>query len=216
MSPLAKSRSPSWPAGRSWTRRRRELVIIGFMLRVHLLMKARDGPHFLSLRMACCERIRRRMDGMCACICDAQGPPQRKQTNSSSPNKLCKPVVSSTTWHFALCATKPCSRQTEKKEAKKGIVTACSSNIGCTSTARCTLHVGRVKSSTATRMLTANSSLCKTTPNLTTPRNIFSRSETKETEVTPCSSPFKQRMHHLNPCSISRVTRLLPPYSHED
>ena len=30
-------------AGKSWTRRGRELAIIGFMLRVCLLMKARDG-----------------------------------------------------------------------------------------------------------------------------------------------------------------------------
>jgi hypothetical protein len=40
------------------------------------------------------------------------------------------------------------------------------------------------------------------------PQSYLLHSETKETKLTPYSSPFKQTKHHLNPSNIGRVTRL--------
>jgi hypothetical protein len=68
-----------------------ELAIIGFMLRVYLLMGARDGQqqqYFLSLRMACCERPRGRMDVR---MCDATLGRESKQIAATM--KLCEHVV---------------------------------------------------------------------------------------------------------------------------
>jgi len=76
----------------------------------------------------------------------------------------------------------------------------------------CTLHVARVKSSTATRMVRTNGFFARQdhAEQYSTNHYLPIRNQ-RERDSSPCSSPFKQTKQHFNPPNIGRVARLTSP-----